>query len=327
MTGLRTGHQRSFFFICCALAAMNLLPGCDRPAPNRVQGYVEGEFVYVASPFAGQLKSLRVQRGVQVTTGDPLFALDGSPEQEERDEAERRLAQARANLEDLRKGKRPTEIEALEAQLGQAQASLTLSQKELERQENLLTSDATAQQDADRARSAFEQNRQRVAQIQADLETARLGSRLDQIEAAQANVRAMEALLSKAEWELSQKRQSAPQAGLVFDTLYREGEWVGAGRPVVALLPPGNIKVRAFVPQTRLAKIQPGDEVQVFLDGLREPFAGRISFISPRTEYTPPVIFSKESRNKLVFMIEIVFDPATAATMHPGQPVDVQFGF
>jgi len=140
-------------------------------------------------------------------------------------------------------------------------------------------------------------------------------------------VRAMEALLSKAEWELSQKRQSSPQAGLVFDTLYREGEWVGAGRPVVALLPPGNIKVRAFVPQTRLAKIQPGDEVQVFLDGLREPFAGRISFISPRTEYTPPVIFSKESRNKLVFMIEIVFDPATAATMHPGQPVDVQFGF
>jgi HlyD family secretion protein len=237
------------------------------------------------------------------------------------------LGQARANLEDLRKGKRPTEIEALEAQLGQAEASLTLSQKELERQENLLTSDATAQQDVDRARSTFEQNRQRVTQIQADLETAHLGSRLDQIEAAQANVRAMEALLSKAEWELSQKRQSSPQAGLVFDTLYREGEWVGAGRPVVALLPPGNIKVRAFVPQTVLAKIHPGDEVQVFVDGLREPSAGRISFISPQTEYTPPVIFSKESRSKLVFMIEIVFDPTIAATMHPGQPVDVQFGF
>ncbi len=327
MTGLRTGHESLFFSICSALAALNLLTGCNRPAPNRVQGYIEGEFVYVASPLAGQLKSLRVQRGMQVKAGDVLFALDGSPEKEARDEAERRLAQALANLEDLRKGKRPTEIEALEAQLGQAQASLTLSKKELERQENLLPSDATAMQDVDRARSAFEQNRQRVAQIQADLETAHLGSRLDQIAAAQANARAMEALLSKAEWELSQKCQSSPQAGLVFDTLYREGEWVGAGRPVVALLPPGNVKVRAFVPETWLAKIQPGDKAQVFVDGVREPFVGRISFISPQAEYTPPVIFSEESRSKLVFMIEIVFDPTTAATLHPGQPADVQFGF
>lgn len=313
--------------VCSALAVLTTVAGCDRTAPNRVQGYVEGEYVYIASPLAGQLKSLSVQRGVQVKAGDVLFTLDGSPQTEARDEAERRLTQARANLEDLRKGKRPTEIEALEAQLGQAQAALSLSQKELERQENLLTSDATAQQDVDRVRSTFEQNRQRVAQIQADLETARLGSRLDQITAAEANVRAMEALLSKAEWELSQKCQSAPQAGLVFDTLYREGEWVAAGRPVVALLPPGNVKVRAFVPETWLARIRPGDQVQVFVDGLREPFAGRISFISPQAEYTPPVIFSRESRSKLVFMIEIAFEPATAATMHPGQPVDVQFGF
>ena len=320
-------HHESFIFICSGLAVLNILTGCNRSAPNRAQGYVEGEYVYVASPLAGQLKSLSVQRGVQVKTGDILFSLDESPQKEARDEAERRLAQVLANLEDLRKGKRPTEIEAMEAQLGQAQAALTLSQKELERQENLRTSNANAQRDVDLARSAFEQNRQRVAQIQADLETARLGSRLDQITAAEANVRAMEALLSKAEWELSQKRQSAPQAGLVFDTLYREGEWVGAGRPVVVLLPPGNIKVRAFVLQTWIGKIQPGDKAQVFVDGLREPFVGRISFISPQAEYTPPVIFSKESRGKLVFMIEITFDPAIAATMHPGQPVDVQFGF
>jgi HlyD family secretion protein len=327
MTGLRTVHQSLFFFTCCALAAMSLLTGCDRPAPNRVQGYVEGEFVYIASPLAGQLNSLRVQRGMQVKAGDVLFSLDESPQKEARDEAERRLAQVLANLEDLRKGKRPTEIESLEAQLGQAQASLALSQKEFERQENLLHSDATALQDVDRARSTFEQNRQRVAQIQADLETSRLGSRLDQITAAEANVRAMEALLSKAEWELSQKSQTVPHAGLVFDTLYREGEWVGAGRPVVVLLPPGNIKVRAFVSQTAIGKLQPGDKVQVFVDGLNEPFVGQISFIFPQAEYTPPVIFSKESRGKLVFMIEITFDPATAATMHPGQPVDVQFGF
>jgi HlyD family secretion protein len=164
-------------------------------------------------------------------------------------------------------------------------------------------------------------------QLEADLKTAHLGSRSDQIAAVEAGVRAQEAALAKAEWDLSQKRQTASQAGLVFDTLYREGEWVAAGRPVVALLPPQNIKVRAFVPETHIGKIHPGDSVQAFVDGVREPFTGKVSFISPKAEYTPPVIFSRESRSKLVFMVEIVFDPKTAANLHPGQPVDIQFGF
>jgi HlyD family secretion protein len=254
--------------------------------------------------------------------------LDSVAEKAARDEAERRLAQARSTLEDTKKGKRPSEIDAIEAQLRQARAALRLSEIEFERHEKLShVPGATAEQDFDRARAAQDQDRQRVAQLEADLRTARLGSRSDQIAAAQANVRALEAALAKVEWDLSQKRQAALQAGLVFDTLYREGEWVAAGRPVVVLLPPQNIKVRAFVPQARIGAIHPGDRVQVTVDGGREPFSGKVSFISPRAEYTPPVIYSQESRGKLVFMIEAVFDPQIAANLHPGQPVDVQIGF
>jgi HlyD family secretion protein len=150
--------------------------------------------------------------------------------------------------------------------------------------------------------------------------------RSDQIAAAEANVRALEAALARAEWDLSQKRQNALQAGLVFDTLYRTGEWVAAGRPVVVLLPPQNIKIRAFVPEVRVGTIHAGDPVRVVVDGVSEPFHGKVSFISPQAEYTPPVIYSQESRGKLVFMIEAVFDLASAARLHPGQPVDVQFG-
>jgi HlyD family secretion protein len=291
-----------------------------------VQGYAEGEFVYVASPLGGALNSLRVQRGTRVQAGDPLFALDDTPEKVARDEAERRLAQARANLADVQKGKRPSEIDSLEAQLKQARAAQSLSEKELARQEQLLQTKAISLQDADRARSADDQNRQRVAQLTADLETARLGARSDQIAASEAGVRAQEAALRQAEWNLAQKRQSAPHAGLVFDTLYREGEWVGAGRPVVALLPPANIKVRAFVPETRIGSLHVGDKVRVLVDGVREPLAGNISFISPRAEFTPPVIYSQESRRKLVFLIEIAFPPEVAEQLHPGQPVDVLFG-
>lgn len=283
--------------------------------------------MYVASPFAGALESLQVQRGAQVKEGDPLFWLDSASEKAARDEAERRLAQARANFEDARKGKRPSEIEAIKAQLKQARAALRLSESEFVRQQELMREPgATAELEFDRARSTRDQNRQRVAQLEADLKTAQLGSRTDQVTAAEAEVRAREAALAKAEWDFSQKHQRAPKAGLVFDTLYREGEWVAAGRPVVTLLPPQNIKVRAFVPETLIGTMHPGDRVLVTVDGVREPFIGTVSYISPKAEYTPPVIYSQESRGKLVFMIEAVFDPTAASNLHPGQPVDVKFG-
>ena len=319
-------HRRVLFFVFGALIALCILAGCDRPPANRVQGYVEGEFVYVASPYAGAVKSLNVQRGDHVKTSDLLFTLDSEPEKTLRDEAARRLMQARSNLEDARKSKRPTEIESAEAQLRQARAALVFSEKEFARQEKLVHTSASSIQDVDRARSTRDQDMQRVGQLEADLLTAHLGSRIDQIAAAAANTKALESALARADWDLSQKRQAAPEAGLIFDTLYREGEWVAAGRPVVVLLPPRNIKVRAFVPEDIVGSIHSGDTVKVTVDGISTPISGKVSFISPQAEYTPPVIYSRESRGKLVFLIEAVFDPKTAANLHPGQPVDLQFG-
>ena len=194
-----TGHSRVLFSFFSALAALCILAGCGRPPVNRVQGYVEGEFVYVASPYAGSVKSLNVQRGDHVETSDSLFTLDSEPEKSARDEAERRLMQARSSLEDARKSKRPTEIESAEAQLQQARAALTFSEKEFARQEKLLQTSASSIQDVDRARSTRDQDRQRVGQLEADLLTAHLGSRTDQIAAAAANMKALASALTRAE--------------------------------------------------------------------------------------------------------------------------------
>ena len=323
MNGSHLLQRRLFFSTGIALVLLSHLLGCTRTESDRVQGYVEGEFVYIASPVPGTLESLRVRRGDQVEAGDALFALEDTLERSARQEADQRLVQGRANLEDLKKGKRTTEVAAIEAQRMQAQAVLALSEKELARLESLVQSGAAAVRDYDRAHSMRDQDRQRVLQLEADMKTAQLGSRTDQIASAEANVLALEAALAKADWGLAQKQQ----AGLVFDTFYSEGEWVAAGRPVVALLPPANIKVRAFVSETRLGAIHTGDRVRVVADGRPAPFEGTVSFISPQAEFTPPVIYSRESRAKLVFMIEAVFDPEIAVGLHPGQPVDVQFGF
>ena len=313
-------------FSAHALIVVGILTGCTQPASDLVQGYVEGGYIYVASPYGGALASLSVRRGMQVAAGDPLFVLEQASEKATRDEAVRKLSQARANLEDRRKGKRPSEIASLRAQLQQAQTALQLSLREVARQEGLVAvPGAAVELEVDRARSARDQNQQRVSQLEADLNTALLGSRTDQVVAAVAEVRAKEAALAKAEWDLAQKRQVAPKTGFVFDTLYREGEWVPAGRPVVVLLPPDHIKVRAFVSQTKLGTIKLGDPVQVMVDRVQGSIPGKLSYISPKAEYTPPVLYSQGSRDKLVFMIEVLFEQTVAMNLHPGQPVDVRF--
>lgn len=301
------------------------LPGCEKPTSNVLQGYVEGEFVYVSAPSGGRLTKLNVQRGAQVKAGDGLFELENVAETAARDEAAHRLLQAKNTLEDAQKGKRPTEIDSIQAQLKQAREASALAEIELARQVELTKSGAVAVDSTDQARSINIQNHKRVEQLEAELKTASLGLRVDAVAALEAEVKAREATLARAAWDLSQRQQSAPQAAVVDDTLYRFGEMVTAGRPVVSLLPPANIKVRTFVPETRLAKLKVGDAVKVHLDGATETLQAKVSFIAPQAEYTPPVIYSQENRSKLVFMIELRFDDAVAATLHPGQPVDVEF--
>ncbi len=178
------------FFTLCALC---LFAGCQRAQRDVMQGYIEGEFVYVASPLGGELETLSVQRGAQVKAGESLFALECGAETAARDQATKRLEEGRAQFEDAKKGKRAPEIEAIDAQLRQSRAALVLSEKEFVRQTNLARSGASSPQDLDRARSVRDQDQQRVSQQEADLKTAQLGLRTDQIAAAEANVRALEA--------------------------------------------------------------------------------------------------------------------------------------
>src|ERR1700730_18742519 len=129
------------------IAICGLLTSCSRPDDRLVQGYVEGEFVYVASPMGGALQTLSVVRGAQVGVGAPLFNLENGYEKAGRDEALRRVAQARANLEDAKTGQRPTELESIKAQIDQARAAVVLSQKDFERQDLLAKSGVASKQD------------------------------------------------------------------------------------------------------------------------------------------------------------------------------------
>lgn len=299
------------------------LAGCSPRGSSAYQGYLEGEFIYLSSPLAGRLDKLAVEKGARVTAGTPLFSLEQGAELAALRESAERVRQAQARLADLRKGQRPSELAALEARLAQARAAAELSGLELARATKLRETAVLSDDDFDRVRLNHDANTTLVAQTAAQLDTARLGARADIIAAAEGEAAATQAALDRAGWAVAQKTQTAPRDGLIYDTLYREGEFVTAAAPVVSLLPPENIKVRFFVPEAEFGRIKAGSTVKVSLSGLAAPLDARISYLSPRPEYTPPVLYNRENRSKLVFLVEAVFAADLARDLHPGQPVEV----
>lgn len=305
------------------LMALVFTCSCHEPPATTFQGYVEGEFVYVASPLGGRLETLNARRGQTVKKGDLLFALEHDLEEAMVREASQMYRQAMDRLANLKKGKRPSEIQAITAKLRSAEAGLELARLEYDRRVKLTKKQFISQESLDRARTEYSQMQRQVQAITADLKTARLGARLDEIKAAQAEADAVREKLVQARWNLDQKTQAARKDGLIFDTFYYSGEWVPPGKPVISLLPPENIKVRFFVPEKTVGRLSPGEKIWVSYDG-GGTVPARIAFISPRAQYTPPVIYSSQTRAKLVFMIEATVEPAIALRLHPGQPVDVR---
>ena len=311
---------------CVVIFVALFFTGCDKEHKPFFQGYIEGDFVHIASPLAGQLTELHVDRGMHVKSGDLLFVLEQEKEKAELVTAEQEVKRAMSHLDDLRKGQRPSELKTIEARLEKAQSILELSKKEFARRKNLLGSNAIATEDVDRAATALEQDKAVLEELQAQLETANLGARIDIISAAQAELDAAKAKRKQAVWALNQKSQHVTQDGLIYDTLFDCGEFVSAGTPVISLLPPNNIKVRFFVPEPLLGTLHIGEHIRIDYDGSKRSLPGTVTFISPKAEYTPPVIYSQETRAKLVFMVEALPDPDRTFPLHPGQPVDVYLG-
>lgn len=307
-----------------ALGVLAILAGCaDKPAPAW-SGYAEGDYVYVAAPLAGALATLSVQAGQQVDAGAPLFALDDRPERAARAEGEARLAQAAAQAANLAKGRRADEIAVVQAQLAQARAQAELATADLARQQQLVAQGFISAARLDDAQAALAQARSRVAELSAALQVARLPSRGDERQAAQAATDAAAQALRQQQWREHQMRQAAPAAAVVADTYFRVGEWVGAGMPVVSLLPHGATKARFFVPEAEFGALAPGHAVTISCDGCGAPIAARITRIATQAEYTPPVIYSNAQRAKLVFMVEARPALADAPRLKPGQPLDVR---
>jgi HlyD family secretion protein len=267
-----------------ALLLCLALAGCDQPKDHPWLGYAEGEDAFIAAPQAGWVAHLNVKRGDWVKAGDSLFTLDDIAQASQRDQAEAAIAVA-------------------QSQRSAAAADLDLKRKELTRQAHLLAAGAGTRQSYDVARAAYDSAAAQVGQIDAQIAQAR-------------------ASLAGASYNLSERGIVSRTTGRVQDVFFRTGEYAPAMTPVVSILPPENIFIRFFVPETEFAHIRLGQRVAIACDGCAGNIVATVTFIASEEEFTPPVIFSRDNREKLVFKIEA--RAPGGLKLNPGQPVEVR---
>jgi HlyD family secretion protein len=286
------------------------------------QGWVEADLLFLGPDEAGRITKLDVTEGQIVAAGAALFRVESDLQDADWrqakgavDEAAARLARAEAAQQ------RPEEIAVLEAQRAQAQAALQQSKPELERAEKLVAQGTSPQTRLDQARAAFSRDSAQLAQVERQIQVARMNARSEDILAAREVLAQANARLQSAETRRRQRTVLAPVAGRIQDVLYRAGEVVPAGRSVVSLLPPGNLKLRFFVAETELPRFAAGARLAVTCDGCATGLTATVTYLSSQAEFTPPVIYSRDERTKLVYRVEA--RPDDPAKFRVGQPVTV----
>lgn len=298
-----------------------LIPGFGAADTPRWNGYVEADYVYAAPVSAGQIATVAVHEGDAVKAGDVLFTLNQSQQVALLESANAGVAVAEANLANLTTGSRQDEIDVIRASLSKAQSDLSLARDTSARQGKLFAQGVSTQSQLDQARATLASAEAAVRQLQAQLKVAELPARDAQQLAAEANVTVARAAAEKAKADLADRTVLAPVAGRIEKLFFDAGEIAAAGTPVASLLPAGALKVKFYLPEAARQGFALGDRLAVSCDGCPAGLTATVSFFASDPQFTPPVIYSRDERQRLSYLVEATLD---GATLHPGQPVTVE---
>jgi HlyD family secretion protein len=308
-------------FLCALPLAASLLSACAAPKPLAV-GYVEGEYALLAPIDMAEVDAVEVRRGDRVKAGEPVAQMESRDARIAVAQAKAALAEAQAQLSDLRIGRRPDEIAALEAAVDMAKAQAADARRKFDRAGDLLKKGTGTRADYDTASAAFDTASAQVNQAEANLAIGKLPARPEAIKAAEERVTQARTELESARWRLSKRVIRAP-AGRVSDIIRNPGDIAGPTAPVVSMLPDGAVKLTLYLPEPSFSSVRIGTLLDVDCDGCKPGITARVSYVSPDPEFTPPVIYSLETRQKLVYLIE-ARPTDTDSPLQPGQIVDVR---
>jgi HlyD family secretion protein len=278
-----------------------------------LSGYIEAENLYLASPVAGTVGSVTAVEGGRAQPGAPLFTIDPATLSAQGEQAAAGTAAARTQIASAL-----ANVQQAEADVSAASATAERARRDLARLLSVKSDDsaAVAGKDIDQARAALREANARVA---AAKQTA--DARRAQVSAARAQAEEARGGEREVAIRVGQLSPASPVPARIEDVFFQPGEWVAANQAVVSLVPDNKVKVRFFVPEREVARYRPGKSVRFSCDSCGGSLAATISYVSPRPEFTPPIIYSRDSRDRLVFMVEAY--PARPANLQPGLPVDV----
>jgi HlyD family secretion protein len=308
-------------FLCSLPLAAQLFSACAPAAPLAV-GYVEGDYVLLAPIEVAQVETVTVKRGDRVTPGTTVVTLESADAKIAVAQAEAGLAQAQAQLADLQIGKRPEEIAVLRAEVDMASAQAADAKRKYDRAADLFKRGAGTQADFDTASATLETANAQVGQANANLAVGGLPARPETIKAADNQVKQAQATLEQARWRLSKRVLASPSSGRVNDVIRNPGDTAGPTSPVISILPDGAVKLSVYIPEASFSSVKVGTLLGVHCDGCGPDVRARVSYVSPDPEFTPPVIYSLENRQKLVYLVE-ARPEGDAGPLQPGQIVDV----
>lgn len=307
-------------FICSLPLIANLVAGCTQALPMAT-GYVEGEHVLLAPVEVSTVVALKARRGDMVKAGDTLAVLEDSDARIAVSSATAQLAQAKSQLDDLKQGRRPEEIAVLEASRNASAVKVTDAERALNRVSSLSKRGIATSADLDSATTALDLARSQLEQAEANLAVGKLPARDNAILAAEHQVEVASAALEQAKWRLSKRVIAAPASGEVSDLILNAGDTASPSSPVLAMLPDGAVKLKLYFPEPMRVRLKPGTTLAVQCDNCPPGLEASVSFVSNEPEFTPPVIYSLENRQKLVFLVEAK-ELGGKAALKPGQIID-----
>lgn len=299
------------------------LSSCTEKKPTVLNGYVEANYTRLSSVFGGRLEEIVVKSGDVINAKSKIFSLNNTAELAAVNEATARVQKSEVVLSDLETGAGENEISVIRGQLKEAQAIFKLAQINFNRQKKLLAEGLISQASFDLSKSQFEQASAKIESINAQLKVLKSPARIGQTQAQSAETTSAKEIYKQKLWAYSQKEVFAPKKPpefIVENVYFQVGEFVPAGVPVVSLLAESEKFIRFFIPQEKLAQIKIGGQVNIICDGCESQYA-KINFISTNAEFTPPILYNRENRAKLMFRVEAL--PEKPQNLKVGMPIDI----
>lgn len=304
------------------MGLLALIPGVGQPAAATWNGYVEEDYVYAAAPTAGPIDTIAVKEGDDVKKGAVLFTLDAAQQQASYAAARAQADAAQSNLANLQSGQRPEEIEVTKAQLAKAQSNLALAKQTLSRTLDLFRQGNAPQSNVDSASSAVQSAQSEVDTLQAQIAVANLPARPDQQAAAQAQLAAAQAQAVVAKAALDDRTVTASEDGRIERLFFKTGEVANAGTPVLSLRGGAAMKIEFYVNEADRSQFPLGTKIGVSCDGCAAGLTATVTFLASDPQFTPPIIYSRDERKRLVFLTEATMDQQD--DILPGQPVSIE---